>query len=248
MTPGAGQRGGTGGTTRVGAQRRLIRPMLAPTDPADAVTAYYALYHDPRRTKLFLHRGHGGTVDGFVAVCQTGRDLFVPLAVVRSLPEDMDGLFRQAFLPGRPYEILIPESLWATANGLIETEHWQVYRVYSFEASAFRHVLNAMVQPGQRPFRYEIRFQDQVMAAAGLNWHSERMADMYVEVVPESQGRGWGKAVGSACIRDALSAGLLPTYTAADDNVPSQRLAESLGFRDSGVRQYSCVGVLRQGQ
>ena len=226
------------------AQRRLVRPMLAPTDPADAMTAYFALKHSPQRTKLFLHRGPGERVDGFVGVCRTGRNLFVPLVVLRSSPGNVDDLLREALVPGRPYELVVPEELYVTVARSIKTDRWQLYRVYVLEASAYRPVLNAMVQPGQRPFRYEIRIRDQVVAAAGLNWHSDQMADMYVEVASESQGRGWGKAVGSACVRDALSARLLPLYTVADDNVASQRLAESLGFRDSGVCEYSCVGTL----
>ena len=32
-------------------KRRLIRPLLAPGDPADALASYYALWHDPRRTR-----------------------------------------------------------------------------------------------------------------------------------------------------------------------------------------------------
>ena len=228
------------------AQRRLIRPLLAPTDPADAMIAYYALYHAPQKTKLFLHREADERVDGFVGICQTGRDLFVPLVVLKALARDVDGLLQGALSPGRPYEFVIPEELYGAVSRLIKTERWQLYRVYVVDASAYRPVLNAMVQPGQRPFRYEIRGRDQVAAAAGLNWRSDQMADMYVEVVTESQGRGWGKAVGSACIQDVLSARLLPLYTVADDHVVSQRLAESLGFRDSGAREYSCVGTLDQ--
>lgn len=246
MTPRTSWQTGAGGETAIEAQRRLIRPMLVPTDPADAMTAYYALHHAPQRTKLFLHRGPRERVDGFVGVCQTGRDLFVPLVVLRSSLADVDSLLREALVLGRPYELVVPEDLYDTVSRSIVTERWQLYRVYALEASAYRPVLNAMVQPGRRPFRYEIRIQDQVVAAAGLNWHSEQMADMYVEVVAESRGRGWGKAVGSACIQDVLSARLLPLYTVADDNVVSQRLAESLGFRDSGVRECSCVGTLSQ--
>ena len=36
-------------------QRRAIRPLLAPNDPADAMASYYALWHDARRTELRLH-------------------------------------------------------------------------------------------------------------------------------------------------------------------------------------------------
>ena len=39
-------------------------PLLAPSSPADGMTAYYALMHDPRRTLLTLRRTAAGGVDG----------------------------------------------------------------------------------------------------------------------------------------------------------------------------------------
>jgi predicted GNAT family acetyltransferase len=86
-----------------------------------------------------------------------------------------------------------------------------------------------------------------VVAAAGVNWQTDRFADMYVYTDPDVRGRGWGKAVGAACVQDILGERLLPLYTSAEDNVPSLRLAESLGFRDRGVREFECQGYLSAG-
>ena len=52
-------------------KRRAIRHLLSPTDPADALTSYYALWHDPRRTQLTLHHDAQLRVEGFVVVCLT---------------------------------------------------------------------------------------------------------------------------------------------------------------------------------
>ena len=60
----------------VNEKRRAIRHLLSPTDPADALGSYYALWHDPRRTRLTLHYSASEHADGFLAVCQTGADLF----------------------------------------------------------------------------------------------------------------------------------------------------------------------------
>jgi predicted GNAT family acetyltransferase len=103
-----------------------------------------------------------------------------------------------------------------------------------------------MVQPGEGPFRFEIRSREgQVVSAAGVNWQTERLAEMYVYTEPEYQGRGWATAVGSACVRALLEKGLLPLYVAAQKNRASRQVALALGFRDTGVQEFECRGQLR---
>jgi RimJ/RimL family protein N-acetyltransferase len=232
----------------VGAQRDRIRSLLAPTDPADAMTAYYALTHDPRRTRLSLHRTPAGTVDGFCAVCQTGRDLFVPLVVIRAAKDDVGPLLRRALQPGRPYTIVTSVKFRRAIERVVVVEHWQTNRIYVLRPDAYRPVINVMVQRGENAFRYEIRVRDQVAAAAGVNWRSGRLADVYLYTDPAFQGRGWGKAVGAACVKDLLAERLLPLYTVSERNDVSQRLAAALGFRDSGVREFECRGMLRRAE
>jgi GNAT superfamily N-acetyltransferase len=208
------------------------------------MTAYYALWHDERRVSLILHRGPSGRTNGFVAVCQTGRDLFVPLVVLRALPNDVGDLLQGALTPGRPYTSVTSPGLQDAVEATLTLSSMQTNVVYELDAEAYRPVINVMVEPGSSPFRHEIRVQDQVVAAAGVNWHTDRFADMYVYTDPEVRGRGWGKAVGAACVKDILSARLLPLYTVGEDNVPSRRLAESLGFGDRGAREFECEGYL----
>ena len=189
----------------ISAQRERIRPLLVPTDPADAMTAYYALTHDPRRTRLSLHRALTGTVDGFVAVCQTGRDLFVPLVVMRAREGDVGSLLRQALQPGRPYTIVTLDKFRSEIERVVVAEHQQTNQVHVLRPDAYRPVINVMVQRGESAFRYEIRVRDQVVAAAGVNWRSGRLADVYVYTDSAFQGRGWGKAVAAACVKDLLA-------------------------------------------
>jgi RimJ/RimL family protein N-acetyltransferase len=211
------------------------------------MTAYYALWHDARRVQLTLHRGPAGGTDGFVAVCQTGRDLFVPLVVLRALPVDVDGILRTALVPGRPYTVVTSPALQGAVEATLTLSSRQGNAVYELEPESYRPVINVMVEPGSGAFRHEIRVQDHVVAASGVNWQTDRFADMYVYTDPEVRGRGWGKAAGAACVQDILSARLLPLYTVGEANVPSQRLAESLGFRDRGAREFECQGYLPPG-
>jgi len=223
----------------------MIRPLLAPADPADAMAAYYALRYDDRRVQLTLHALPGGQADGFVAVCQTGRDLFVPLVIVRAPAQAVGGLLHQALHPGRPYTVTTVPVLRDEVERAMQLDWQRLNLIYRLEPAAYRPHINVMVQPGQGPFRFEIWSGDRVVSAAGVNWQSDRLAEMYVYTEPEVQGRGWGRAVGAACVRALLEKDILPLYTVSEDNVASQRLAQALGFRDSRAREYECRGQLR---
>ena len=122
----------------------------------------------------------------------------------------------------------------------------QINRIYRFESAPARPEINVIVQPGEGPFRFEIRSRDDhVAAAAGVNWQSEHLAEMYVYTEPEHQGRGWAKAVGAACVRALLEKGLVPIYVAAEENKASHKVALALGFRETGAREVECRGQLR---
>jgi hypothetical protein len=226
-------------------QRKQIAPLVAPSAPADARAAYYALVHDGRRVQLTLDRLEEGQVDGFVAVCQTGRDLFVPLVVVRAPARALERLLHEALLDGRTYDVIAPPGLRTQLDRTMLFNEQHINRVYEFDPSAYRPVLNVMVQPGRGDFRYEIRSGDKVVSAAGVNWHSSRMAEMYVYSEPEVRSRGWDRAVGSACVRALLEAQLLPLYVASEGDAAASGLAQSLGFRDSGAREFEGRGRLR---
>jgi hypothetical protein len=235
----------TSGQSDLAVQRRLIAPLLAPAAPADARAAYYALFHDGRRVRLTLHTLAGGQVDGFAAVCQTGRDLFVPLVVVRAPPVAVGGLLRDALLAGRPYDVVAPPELRADVERVMLLQEYHTNRIYVFDPATYRPLLNVMVQPGEGPFRYEIRSGDKVTSSAGINWRSSRMAEVYVDSEPGAQSRGWDRAVGSACIRALLDEGLLPLYTVSENEPTSSRLPLLLGFQDSGAAEFECRGQLR---
>ncbi len=229
-------------------QRRAIRLLLSPTDPADALTAHYALYHDARRTHLTLHRTETGEVDGFLAECVTGFDLFRPLIVTRAHSETiLPWLLDQSLRPGRAYYFVVPLS-FASALGR-HLDIWQpiTVHIYRLHVPRFVPIINVLVvqnaEANNAP-RFEIRAGDQVMAAAGINWRSPHFAEVYVRTEPEARRRGWGQSVLSACTAALLQEGLTPLYMVEKDNLASIRLAESLGYRDTGARQFICFGTL----
>ncbi|MBN1935302.1 MAG: GNAT family N-acetyltransferase [Anaerolineae bacterium] len=225
-------------------QRRLIRSLLAPSAPEDALSAYYALFHDARRTALTLHRSPTGRVGGFVAVCQTGQDLFVPLVVLRCAQTVVGDLLRRALVTGRPYRLITVPALREAVEAAMQVERAQINHIYILSDATLEREINVLVQSGQGPFRFEVRRDNRPIAAAGVNWQTDRLAELYVYVEPEFQRQGWGQAVAGATIDALVEARLLPLYTVAEENEASRRLARALGFADSGAREFEVVGRL----
>ncbi len=221
--------------------------LLSLTAPRDALTAYYALYHDPKRTQLWLHEDRAGRIDGFIAVCQTGFNLFRPTVVLRAPGfETVTRQSRQALQPGRPYYIVTTPCLRPAVQAIMRLEQEEQNRVYRFDPARYRPEINVLVQPLQTPDgspKFVIRSQDQVAAEAGVNWRSPNFAELFVHVQPQARGRGWGKAVLGALTITLIQSGVQPLYMVSEGNTASLRLAQSLGFVDTGALEFAASGV-----
>jgi len=230
-------------------KRRAIRPLLSPTDPGDALASYYALWHDPRRTHLTLHRDVQGRVDGFLAVCQTGADLFRPLVTLRAPDAQAVGeLLREALPPNRPYQVVVPAALASAVREQMELDRSRLLQLYKLDVARFQPILNVLVQRVNSPDgvpHFQIESQGQVVAMSGTNWRSPAFAELFVYVHPSGRGRGWGQSVVSACTTALLAEGLWPLYMVEEGNELSLRIAEALGYVDTGLREFVGEGWLR---
>jgi RimJ/RimL family protein N-acetyltransferase len=230
-------------------QRRAIRPLLSPTDPADALTSYYALWHDPRRSKLTLHRDAKGDVHGFIAVCQTGVDLFRPLVTLRAPDEQSaSDLFAAALEPSRPYQVIVPITLASAVRSRFQISRSAQLQIYRLDPTSFQPIINVLVQrmtSADGAPRFQIESQGQVVAMSGTNWRSPSFAEIFVYVHPKGRGRGWGKSVVSACTAALLEEGLRPLYMVEEGNEASIQIAEGLGYVDTGSRHFVAEGPLK---
>jgi GNAT superfamily N-acetyltransferase len=230
-------------------QRQALRPLLAPADPGDALTSYYALWHDPRRVRITLRRTPGGGVEGFLVVAQTGADLFRQLVTLRAGSETVvSRLLREALLPGRPYRVVVPVTLAAAVRNDVEFDKTSLSRIYMVDPSRFEPIINVLVQrvaAADGSPRFQIESGDQVVAMSGSNWRSPNFAEVFVYVHPQGRGRGWGRSVVSACTASLLEQRLRPLYMVEEGNDASIRIAEGLGYVDTGRREFSGEGQLR---
>ena len=229
--------------------RERVRPMLSFSAPVDAIYTYYALYHDPERTQLYLHEDGAGRADGFVAVCQTGQRLFQPTVALRT--PDARGaieLLRQALAPGRPYYVITTPDLRDAVAEVVHIEQPTVNCLYGLDVSRFQPSINVLVVAeqgmGGLP-RFVIRSQGQTVAEAGINWCSPHYAEVFVRTESGAQRRGWGRAVVTACTTWIIRSGRQPLFVVHDANRPGRTLAEAVGFVDTGAREFAGEGVCR---
>jgi hypothetical protein len=221
-------------------QRRLVTPLLDTSSPADAPTAYYALYHNPARSALFVRTDNTGAAVGFVGRFQTGLDLFRPVIVMRCWsPEIAADLLAEALVVGRPYVLFSNLNQLSLTGGSLQISDERILLIYALDSARFKPEINVLVTlktaPDGTP-RATIQ-SNEVRAVAGANWQSPGFVELYVHVDPEARQKGWGRSVAIACVERVLAGGRLPIYLVEPGNGASIRLAESIGFRDTGARQ-----------
>lgn len=223
----------------IDAQRQQVRQLVDESSPVEAPTAYYALFHDPARSVLFLDHDEMGRAVGFAGRFQTGIDLFRPLATLQCRnATSAAALLAQALMIGRPYIFFAPLSQLPLVGGSLQIDNLRVLHLYRLNAGRFQPVINVLVQqresPGGLP-RCVIESGGQ-KAVAGVNWQSPRFAEIYVHTDPAARGRGWGFSVASALTQAVLESGRIPVYLVDQDNDVSRQLAEKLGYEDAGAQ------------
>lgn len=225
------------------ARRALAAQLLTP-GPGDALTWYFALEHDLRRTRLHVQTSSDGRPLAFVAVCQTGLDLFRPLVVMRG--DDSEALqqaLRDALAPNRQYLFNARPSARPDLEAVCQLHGETINAIYALNAGDFTPVVNILVQTSKTPdgmLRAVIRARDgSNVAEAGTTWISSRYAEVFVQVVEGARGRGLGKSVVSMISAQVLEMGRTPLYVVGQANIASVRLAERLGYHDTGARELS---------
>jgi len=228
------------------ARQIISRYLIDDSSIADAPTAYYALYHDARRSEVRVRLRPSGRADGFVGRFQTGHDLFRPLVTMRCrTPETAADLLAELLTPGRPYLFFASDSQLPYLGGSFALETQRLMRIYCLDSKRFRPKINVMVvekpAPGGLP-RFEVQTNG-LAAVAGINWQSPGFAEVYVHTEPGARRRGWGQAAVTACTEYILRRGRLPLYLVEADNEESLALAEAVGYVDSGAQQVYAEGV-----
>lgn len=220
--------------------RHLLHGMLDETSAVDAPSAYYALYHDPKRSVVFLRQDAQRRVLGYVGRFQTGIDLFRPVVNLHCWSPDVTAdLLAEALKPGWSYLLFAKLNQLALVGGSMQVHHERILSIYALDPSRFKPQINVLLVHKTTPDgfpRVEIN-SNGIHAVAGINWQSPGFAEIYVNVDPEARQKGWGIAVVTGITERILSSGRLPLYLVEPSNEPSVRLARGAGYIDTGARQ-----------
>lgn len=234
------------------AKRRAIRHLLREQEPADAMAAYYAFYHPDEKTNLIIMPEEGAKADGYVAISRTGIDLFRPLVTMR-LPVDQGpqgygaslSLLRRTLGPGMPVFLSVPQRYMPLIRAVFDIQAEEVLRLFALDSRRFEPVINVLVVQstganGLPTFLIQSRQSGdlETVAMASLNWLSPYFGEIAVMTKSEHRRQGWGQSVVSAMAQYLLDNGRTPLYAVNEMNKASLQLAASIGFADSGVREY----------
>ena len=227
-------------TTSIHEKRQQVRQLLDDSSPADAPTAYYALFHPAARSSLFTRVNGNGRVQGFLGQFQTGIDLFRPLITLACRDAEIAAdLMAEALTPGRPYILFANLNQLPLVGGSLRIDQHRILEIYRLDVGRFQPVVNVLVQCTQTPDgapRCTIESGGQ-RAVAGVNWQSPAFAEIYVHTDPGARQRGWGTSVAAAVTQAVLKEGRIPLYLVEPDNEASRQLASGLGYVDTGARQ-----------
>lgn len=231
------------------AERYRLAPLLDPRLPQDALAAYYAVQHPADRVVIYGYYQAPHAPSGFLALAQTGYDLFRPLAVpFVGSPDALQALLKVALQRNRPVMLHLPVEQRAWAEEIVDLSEPCVTQVWRLSTKEFHPEINALVVPAQSPSglpRFEVRSGDTVRAAAGVNWKGELFAEVYVESQPEAAGRGYRRSALAAISGHLLSEGRLPLYQAGERDLSSQLEAQWIGFRPTSIRCLMAQALLR---
>ncbi|MCA9866532.1 MAG: GNAT family N-acetyltransferase [Anaerolineae bacterium] len=251
-------------STDLKAQRRAVRRLLKENDPTDAMAAYYAFHHPDDKTTLVLtpegmESDDNAQADGYVALSRTGMDLFRPLVTMR-LPTDRNpaeveaaaDLIGRAIAPGQPVILSIPVRYRPLIDALFHVQSEERLRLLALDPSHYEPIINVLVRrsegPGGLP-RFSISAspggQEEVVAAASLNWQSPRFGEIAVNTRPQFRRQGWGRSVVAALSGHLIDSGRRPLYVVSVENDASAGLAESVGFTDTGAQEFLLQAVLK---
>ncbi len=239
-------------------KRRAIRPLLQEHDPVDAISVYYAYYHDDTKTNLVLYPPETKQAKGYLCFSRTGIDLFRPLLTMRLPvdPAEAADLFYSAMPPGNDVIISAPATYMPLLRAFFEIQKEEQLLIYKLNSGQFEPVINVLVTREDSPdgrVGFVIRessparprSESQVVASAWLNWQSPRFAEISVRTQAAYRRRGLGRSVVAAAAQYILENGRTPLYIVAEHNQPSIQLAQSVGFVNTGAKEVILEARLR---
>jgi len=221
-------------------EREQLAPLVNRQSASDALAAYFALYHPVEKVKLYVSYDGGGKPNGFIAIAQTGMDLFRPFVVpFVASSKNLRDLLTAALNPGQPVLLSLPleQRDWLDEDLLLSD--MRIVELLRLDPASFKPIVNVLVMEIKMPNglpRYEIQTRSGAYAAAGINWMGDRFSEVYLEADREAQIRGLGLSVISAISNRILEENRIPLFGLDNQTELEFKDLSELGYRSTGTR------------
>jgi hypothetical protein len=207
---------------------------------SDALASYYGLVHDCGKVQLFGYYPNTENLSAFLALAQTGIDLFRPLVIpFAGTEEALRGLIQKSLKPERHYLTYLPIEQQEFLIGAADLSPIRMSNLLRLDARGFEPIINVLLERRQSPDgspRFEIRSKGG-FAASGINWQTKFAAEIYAEGDSLGYRRGFTKSVLGALMHQLIQEKLTVFLRVPDDDYRSFEDAFDLGFKPTGVRQ-----------
>jgi len=200
---------------------------------------------------LFAHYHHDGKPNAFLVLARTGLDLFRPLVIpFAGNAGQLQDLIKSALKPDHPVLIDLPIAQRTMAEEVVDLHDVQEAEFLRLDPSLFVPQINVLVVESRTPDgwpRFEIHSDEELQAAAGLNWCGDLFAEVYVEARPAAVERGHHRAVLGVMAGYLLGERRIALYR-ADDEEDGQIKSDALhvGFKRTGTRRMMAEAILRK--
>jgi hypothetical protein len=221
-------------------ERDKLAPLLNSQSANDALAAYCALLHPMEKVKLYVSYDGGGKPNSFLAIAQTGMDLFRPLAVpFVASKKNLQELLGAALRPGQPVLLNLPLEQRDWLDERYVLSEIKISELLRLDPAGFKAIINVLVVSVNMPSglpRFEIRTKSGAYAAAGINWVGDRFSEIYLEADREAQIRGLGLSVISAMSKQLLEENRIPLFGLDSQTELEYKDLSDMGYRSTGKR------------
>lgn len=232
-------------------ERGTLARLLDLNSPADALPTYYALDHPCEKTLLYLYASDRAAPEGFLAIAQTGMDIFRPIIVpFLSSGAALREMLSYVLTDRRPYLLLLPDERLPALEAHFDLQVLERETLYRLEESLFKPVQNVLVvedvSPDGQP-RYLLQSRRNPGIAAGVNWKSGRASEIYLTGLERGEvSEAALRSVASALVQRLLAERRMILIRMPQNATTVRTALEGLGFVSTHQRLALCEVQLRR--
>jgi hypothetical protein len=130
---------------------------------------------------------------------------------------------------------------------LVVFEEMERSEIYRMDPTNFSPILNVLIVQQQTPdgrVRFEIRAEERVLTAAGINWIGSQFAEIYIHYQEQAFNPNYIRSVLSSVVVNLYEQNRIPLLRVPTNNVILGKTIEEFGFSSTG--NLSLIGPIQR--